>query len=373
MLFFHDPFLYKRNLKCAFKEDFASENEHEIIKRIFDFWEAMKHSAQDLCIKERDDIWKTIKNRYHSKLIDVLENKDIDEAVEFFLNICKTKAIMGFMCRFQYDELTSDKEKINYEAIQTLDIFCRLAEALGVLPFECPEQGHWGQNINVDIHKTITDLEDVIGYEIQSPQAGSGTFGLTTQRGILSRKDLIAIYQAHRLAEILDDDFLKPIAEIGGGAGILMFHLYKKGFRNLKLYDLMHVAAIQSYYLIKSLPKAKIRLFGENESQENNITILPYWEFYNSPKNSYKLVLNSDSLPEIERKLVEQFLEGIKRSSNLFLSFNQEGSAPMWEREHGVQHVIKDLIREIGGFKRKYRFPFWMRRGYVEELYEVVS
>ncbi len=373
MQFFHDPYLFKQNLECAFKEDVASGKEHEIMNRLFGFWEAMKHSAQDLGIEDRDDIWKTLKNRYHSKLIAVLENKDIDEAVGYFLNICKTKAVRGFMNHCLYDELINNKQKRDFEAMQTLDILCRLAEALGVLPLECPENGHWGQNINVDIPKTITDLENVIGYEISSPRAGGGTFGLSTQRGILSRKDIVAIYQTHRLAEILNDDLTLPIAEIGGGAGVLMFHLYRKGFRNLRLYDLAQVAVIQGYYLIKSLPNTKISLFGEKEISESDIAVLPYWEFSNSRNNSYRLVLNSDSFPEIERVLVVQYLEDIKRVSDLFLSFNQEGSGPMWEKEHGVQNVVKDLIQGVGGFRRKYRILFWMRRGYVEELYESVT
>jgi hypothetical protein len=31
------------------------------------------------------------------------------------------------------------------------------------------------------------------------------------------------------------------------------------------------------------------------------------------------------------------------------------------------------VIDEIGGFRRLARFPFWMRPGYVEELYEPTS
>jgi len=372
LIFFHDTALNNKSFECGFKKDIASENERQIIKRIFYFWEAMKHSSKELCIKENDDIWKTIKNNHHSKLISVLENSEIDQAEEFFLNICKTEAIMGFMCHFQYNELINDEQKLRYEAIQTLDILCRLAEAFGVLPLECPEQGYWGRNINCDINKIIVDLEAVLDSEIQSPKAGGGTFGLKTIRGIISRKDCIAIYQAFRLAKILDNAFFESIAEIGGGTGTLAFHLYKRGFRNLKLYDLPQVAALQSYYLIKSLPNAKIRLFGEkNQNEDDSITILPYWDFSNSEKNSYKLVLNSDSFPEIEKEIVTQYLMDIKKNSDLFLSFNQESSAFMWEKEQGTQHIIKDLITEVGGFNRKYRFPFWMRRGYVEELYEV--
>ena len=38
--------------------------------------------------------------------------------------------------------------------------------------------------------------------------------------------------------------------------------------------------------------------------------------------------------------------------------------------EHGL---VSDLVAKNGGFHRNYRFPTWIRRGHVEELYELAS
>ena len=60
-----------------------------------------------------------------------------------------------------------------------------------------------------------------------------------------------------------------------------------------------------------------------------------------------------------------------EKGAGLFLSINQEAQA----RNTGdqVQSVVSDLVTRNGGFNRSYRFPHWMRAGYVEELYRIES
>jgi hypothetical protein len=57
------------------------------------------------------------------------------------------------------------------------------------------------------------------------------------------------------------------------------------------------------------------------------------------------------------------------KGRGFFLSINQEGQA--LDTFCVPQSVVCRLVEESGGFERSYRFPHWMRAGYVEELYRI--
>src|SRR5258708_969927 len=103
--------------------------------------------------------------------------------------------------------------------------------------------------------------------------------------------------------------------------------------------------------------------------QRNRLSrnLIPYWELDEIPRKSVSLFINTDSMPEIDNDLAEHYIELIKeKASDAFLSINQETQAD----SHGV---VQDLVEKAGGFRRVYRFPHWMLRGYVEELYKIVA
>jgi hypothetical protein len=89
------------------------------------------------------------------------------------------------------------------------------------------------------------------------------------------------------------------------------------------------------------------------------------------PDRTFDLVLNSDSFPEIPRDVVAGYLRAIARKSRrYFFSINQESEGPMGP--HRIpQTVVPRLADEVPALSRVQRFPYWLRRGYVEELYEV--
>jgi hypothetical protein len=81
--------------------------------------------------------------------------------------------------------------------------------------------------------------------------------------------------------------------------------------------------------------------------------------------------VNQDSFPEIHRETVLEYLDWIKRASRrFFYSINHE-SRP---RGYGVelQQNVPQLVEQVGGYTRLSRIPYWLRRGYVAELYRVV-
>ncbi len=78
-------------------------------------------------------------------------------------------------------------------------------------------------------------------------------------------------------------------------------------------------------------------------------------------------------MPEIIQATVEDYLRQIRRTSRrYFLSINQEGGA-FAGRPELRQIIVPQLAAAVGGFKRQARYPYWIRKGYVEEVYEVLA
>ena len=113
-------------------------------------------------------------------------------------------------------------------------------------------------------------------------------------------------------------------------------------------------------------------MFGEPMG-EQTLNVLPYWEMSRLPGRSVDIVVNQESLPEIERANAEAYVADIERATRgLFLSINHESAARVGDQ--GFEHnLVSDLVAKNGGFHRSYRFPTWIRRGHVEELYELDS
>src|SRR5579875_295424 len=61
----------------------------------------------------------------------------------------------------------------------------------------------------------------------------------------------------------------------------------------------------------------------------------------------------------------------LQRGRDTFsFSINQEGEEFMASDRHR-QHIVWRLVGKCSAYRRLYKFPFWLRRGYVEELYAI--
>ena len=87
--------------------------------------------------------------------------------------------------------------------------------------------------------------------------------------------------------------------------------------------------------------------------QVDNIDFVPM------KRERYDLVVNVDSLTEIGRVAADQYWSAIEARADKFLSINHEAN------EFTVAHLISEA-RHI----RASRTPYWMRRGFVEEVVE---
>ena len=77
-------------------------------------------------------------------------------------------------------------------------------------------------------------------------------------------------------------------------------------------------------------------------------------------------------LPEIDKKNSEAYLDDIARTTRgFFLSINQESGAHY--ADDARHNVVPDLMLGRRSFRRRYRFPWWIKKGFVEELYRIQS
>lgn len=128
---------------------------------------------------------------------------------------------------------------------------------------------------------------------------------------------------------------------------------------------------LQGYYLVKALPRAKIVLFGEPEAGDA-VCVYPYWLLQKQAPQSFGVALNQNSLPEIMSAMAEQYLRDVARTSELFLSINHESQGP--SGPPGVfQNSVPEMAGRVPALRRIARYPFWLRDGYVEEVYRSVG
>jgi hypothetical protein len=118
-------------------------------------------------------------------------------------------------------------------------------------------------------------------------------------------------------------------------------------------------ALASSYFLGRTLGENQVVLLGESlDGSENKIKILTPDRFLNDTSH-YDLIVNVDSLIEIDINTINAYLNKIQEISPMFLSINHEIN----------KYSVFELLSTSRKVKKLQRHPYWMRLGYVEELY----
>jgi hypothetical protein len=363
----HDLNSYQLPDIFSFRVDNADENQELIASRLIDYYFYMKSECERKNIPEIKGGWAewSIKSCFMN-FSEVLESRSVPNVSKTLLQVCTTPLVSGFNSYHRFPAIAQDVRARMFESYLTIDRILSLAESIGAAYPQCPYQGRWGHH-DLDAIDLVNRIKIRIPFDISPPKAGGGAFGMQTSDGIISSQDVLAIYLANRANSILSDYAQKTICEIGGGSGTLACYLARTCAESIMIADLPIVSVIQGYYVMKSVGLKSVNLSGELATPEHKIRLIPYWELDDIPSKSVSLFINTDSMPEIDSDIAEHYVELIKdKASNAFLSINQETQA------HNHM-VVQDLVEKAGGFSRIYRFPHWMLRGYVEELYKIAD
>ena len=345
-----------------------AEVSHDLLSRMADMYVASKH----LFTEEDGTLWGEVK-RSKGHFLSAMENKDIPALEEQIGNLLKNDLLQGM----SHGEalILDDKNHPyckNYFAIWSTDLLISLGEALGCSPLQNREQSPILQShayVNQDLVPLLHCIEEKLGFSIEVPKFGNAPAILVgTKR--LSPDSIIHAYTAYKLKE-LGATKNSVIVEIGGGHGMAALMARRAGLENYTIIDLPYVNAMQFGFLGSVFNNDVVKGYGEFDHTDTSIKglkLISTSAIKSFPAHSVDFVINSDSLPEIPLDVATDYTQEIKRiCRGLFLSLNQESGRP--HPDGTPQGHIPTLIKNVGGFERVSRNIFWMRQGYVEEVY----
>ncbi len=118
---------------------------------------------------------------------------------------------------------------------------------------------------------------------------------------------------------------------------------------------------VQGHFLANALGADRVVLDGEPGGNARNdaVKILNPERFFADERLQFDVVINSDSLTELGRDVATRYFRRVAERSPVLFSVNHEVN----------EFRVIDLHRELCVFDSVDRRPYWMRNGYVEEVF----
>ncbi len=312
-------------------------------------------------------MWTEIESRQKT-FTDAMVKGDVDAVASILKCMFQTEIIWGLG---KYDTPLLEDVRTNphqsHVQLRITDALISLAQAVAAYPVGSIEQqgiANFLNTLKADLPQVFNRIQEKTGLDVSSPRVG-GAYGALIDGRFVTIDGLLHGYSLHRLVQLGMTQQSK-VVEIGGGFGCLAELVIRAGYRDYTIIDLPWVNAIQGYYTLMSCDPDHVSLYGENNG--GSLRILPFWEFEKIADRSIDLLLNCDSLPEMGNATATGYIREIGRVlRGSFLSINQEAEAN--NAGFGNQNNVPAIVAQVGGLKRIARSLYWMRQGYVEELY----
>jgi hypothetical protein len=309
------------------------------------------------------------------EILALLRRRDVEGTAAYLRNAPAKGLTFGII---QGEEVTrrirTEEAAHRLTGTLHLDNLASLAEYLGILDLDSPEQGtRWTQNLHSDPPALISRISEKVGIPVVYTPVMNWSFGIKTKDGVFSGRDIAALYAALRLKSVAENFQIRSprICEIGGGLGGTALYAHRLGLDTYTIIDLPVIGVLQAYFLLRALPNVTIQLYGEPLNSHPAIRLLPTYAIAD-PQSEYDILFNQDSMPEMHSEYSLGYLrQARKHVRRAFLSINQEARGPQYAAN--VQTVVRDLVQQVGGYRPVYRFRHWLRAGYAEELYELVQ
>jgi len=330
---------------------------------------------------EKSAIWSGITRRHQQTLVAALEEQNPSTLAKLLSSMFRQE----FMYGISTGQLHKDSQTWIGSRIWSLKFFddlVSLAESLGAVRSECPEQGELGYAFLQGEGVLIEKIESVLGHSVEFPDVGA-PYGFRFGSRLITMESPEHLYAAYRIRSAIRT-FLPSrmstrlnIVEIGGGFGGTAYWLFQCSALNISSYvviDLALTNVLQGYFLAKSLGEKRVAFYGEQAPDIGNssyLRILPTFSLSVLPERDTDILINQNSMPEIPEPEVTRYLEWARRNlRGIFYSYNQEAYSPV---DGVLQVLVPQLVAQIGGFLRLSRTRSWIRRGYVEEIYGPTS
>jgi hypothetical protein len=310
-------------------------------------------------------MWTGIQRR-RGPFLDAVRDRDVPAVQRALAGMFQSELIWGLG---RVHPETADHIRTGDHSgvqIQIADALVSLAEATGAARLTCIEQQGVDVHLaalQVDLDALLAKVVDRTGIDVDMPAAG-GNYGCTIAGRHVSIDSLVHAYTAFRLRQLRVRSRAR-IVEIGGGYGCLARVCRRSGFDDFTVVDLPWVNILQGYLLVMTLPAGDVSLFGE---PDRPVKVRPFWEFAAMRARSVDVVINTDSLPEIGEESGRRYIGDIARvMRGCFLSINQESMVEY--PGLGRQLHVNSLAAGNRHLRLAHRHRYWMRQGYVEELF----
>lgn len=238
--------------------------------------EAYSQARDDECKAKikipKNDLWTNLVNKEFNDLLRILQDKDVNLLSEYLLHFGEKYTWFGGLT-LSVDGFTIRRDASSV-AISYLDKLICLAEAIGVLSVENPEQlSEWGVNLYSDVNEIMDKIEKKIGIAIAPPLGAVPVTGIDTRCGPLHYRHFNSIYAALRLKDLLGKG---AICEYGGGLGLVAYYACQLGMQDYVIFDLPIACLFAGYFLMRTLGQDKVCLYKE-ECKYASVKVQPYW------------------------------------------------------------------------------------------------
>ena len=343
-------------VKCVESGGFSSANKNvspEFLRRI----KVAYRLAVEASRGTADSMWTSIteKNRtVHEALVS-----EGDDLAVILANPGSNDLFYGFDNLFR--DSVVEMRAASIDAKQRFMDFLagnvvRLGEALGSRVLLNPEGGELPVNVltGINVEVELDDIQRCLGAPLEFPNPFQDEFGIKTKRGIVSYRAVQAVYQVFRLRQMANE-YGNNIVELGAGLGRTGFYCNRMGMQNYTIVDLPMANVAQAAFLGLTLGEREVSLYGEKTSPGQIRIRSPEWLHASDEK--VHVVANIDSMVEMDLVYAEEYGRFVATRAKAFLSINHEAN----------KHRVRDLPSLYS--MHVTRFPYWMRDGYVEEIY----
>lgn len=321
-----------------------------LIRRVI----AAYQEARPTALGDPGSFWLTEFARIKQADHEILYRGDEAAITRLLRNPAESRLFVGF------DELHDHSEMAEHgisKVISTPGWLCdglvRMAEAIGTTRLAYPERLEPG-TILLEVEELLVGLDRAAGFRITFPNPFPGEIGLATSRGVASFRAIQSLYQAWRISELVAGRPDARVVEIGAGLGRTAFYARQFGILDYTIIDLPLTNVAQGYFLGRLMGPDVVGLFGEGRAP---VRILPPTAFLEAT-DRYDLAVNIDSLTEMAADTARTYCRTIFARAKMFLSINHEFNP----------FTVRELCEGLS-IRPATRMPYWLRRGYVDEVF----
>ena len=326
----------------------VQENDGVLVSRII----AAYQKASAKFLGHGESMWKAL-NGMNMDIHEAASSGNLEVLADLLRNPHRTDLFYGFeYLGKSLQTPQTDEEKAGHNrALHKMLV--DLCEVTGATKIANPAQRNPPER-DLSVENLLDQLDRVLGYKVDFPNPHPVQPGMPTSRGIISSRALAAIYQAWRIKTLTQNAGSPKVLEIGAGLGRTAYYAYKAGIRDYTIIDLPMTNIAQANFLGRVISDDEISVSAEEQGGVIKIRDVSWSP---PPSERLDLIMNIDSLTEMDRGHATAYLNMMEKHTNVFLSVNHEVNG----------FTVAELL-EGRSTRMVIRNKYAMRPGYVEEI-----